>query len=217
MSHKALLAAIALLTACLNSAITPVLVGLLATAPPTGIAATAPSATPPRAAAPEGAATATPASADWYVFTNYGGGFRVDVPGVIGSSHGYFINDFSGQGADFSYAGAPISTPLQQLEAQTDVSIRYSTKITTLNICPQGGTPVQIGSGGAQIPAWEGDGGPDIVAVNLVLNGAAIEITLTTRDASQPVLPRYATIWRHMLASFAALPGQPHRTTHPCG
>jgi hypothetical protein len=28
---------------------------------------------------------------------------------------------------------------------------------------------------------------------------------------------RYGDIWRHMLASFAALPNQTPATTHPCG
>lgn len=218
LAALATLVTIALLTACLYAAVVPVLTRVLATAPS---AATGPvtaargptSAVPPGTAAQEG--TATPASADWYAFT-VGGVFRVDVPGVIGSSHGYFINDFSGQGVDLAYIAAPISTPLQRLEAQTEVTILYSTKITTLNICPQGGTPVQIGSGDGQVPAWERDEGQG-VAVNLVLNGTAIEISLTNRADAEPALPRFSEIWRHMLASVAPLPAQTPPTTQPCG
>jgi hypothetical protein len=137
------------------------------------------------------------------------------VPGVLGSSHGYFINDFSGQGVDLSYNGATLSTPVQHLESGVKVSVLYSTKITNLNICPQGGTLVQAGSGNGQIAAWERDQG-DTVYVNLVLNGEAIEIHMTSRSG-QPALPQYAEIWQHMLGSIALLPGQPVGTTHPCG
>lgn len=213
----AVLAAIALLAACLYAAVVPILARILATAPSatgTSTAARGPtSAISTKDAAPEG--TATPASADWNTFT-VGGVFRMDVPGVIGSSHGYFINDFSGQGVGLAYIAAPISTPLQQREAQTTVTILYSTKITTLNICPQGGTPIQLGSGNGQVPAWERDEGQS-VAVNLALNGTAIEISLASRIYSEPVLPRFADIWRHMLTSFAPLPSPTPATTHPCG
>lgn len=217
--------AIVLLTACLYAAVVPALtqalgaLGSLGTASPAAtVAGTAvdrpTSAVPHATVAQQG--IATPASADWVVFTNYGGGFRVDVPGVLGSSHGYFINDFSGQGADFAYTGVPLVTPLQQREAQTGLSILYSTKITDQNICPQGGVPVHIGSGTATASAWQRDEGAD-VKVNLVLNGTAIEIALSSRDTSQVVLAQDGDIWRHMLASFAPLPGQPQRATHPCG
>jgi hypothetical protein len=93
--------------------------------------------------------------------------------------------------------------------------VLYSTKITNINICPQGGTPAQAGAGAVHIAAWERDKG-DTVYVNLVLNGVAIEIHMTSRSG-QSVLPQYAEIWNHLLASIAPLPGLPASTTHPCG
>lgn len=161
-------------------------------------------------------AVLTPTSADWYTLKEWQAGFQVDVPGVIGSSHGFYINDFSGQGTDLYYTGAPISSPLQQREAKIWVEILYSTRITDENICPQGGVAVEIGSGNTRVPAWVRDEGR-IVAVNLVLNGTAIQITLDTRDDARHALPMYSDIWQHMLASYAPLPGVPHQTTHPCG
>jgi len=207
------LVAIALLTACLYGAVTPLLARVLAAPPTVPISSTS---VPSSQASATAQATSTSGSADWNPFTLYDGGFRVDVPGILGSSHGYFINDFSGQGVDLSYQGAPLSTPLQRLEAQVKVSVLYSTKITDHNICPQGGVPVQVGSGGAQRPAWERDEG-ETVSVNLVLNGVAIEIKMTSTVSSQPALPHFADVWRHMLASLAPLPGQPAGATHPCG
>ena len=161
-------------------------------------------------------ATLTPTSADWYLYKSLDGGFQVDVPGVIGSSHGYFINDFNGMGADLSYTGAPLSSLLQQREAHIEMSILYSTKITDRNICPQGGVAVMIGSGNERVRAWVRNEGR-IVALNLVLNGRAIQITLDSRDDAQPALAGYSDIWRHMLASFAPLAGAERLTTHPCG
>jgi hypothetical protein len=206
------LGAIALLTVCLYGVAAPLLANILA-APPTvpPVATSAPSAV----ATATDQATATPEIRDWDTFTLYDGGFRVDVPGVLGSSHGYFINDSSGQGVDLAYNGAPLSTPLQRLEAGVKVSVLYSTKITDHNICPQGGTPIQAGSGTARITAWQRDQG-DTVYVNLVLNGEAIEIHMTSRSG-QPALPQYTEIWTHMLASIAPLPGLPPSATHPCG
>jgi len=134
---------------------------------------------------------------------------------VLGSSHGYFINDFSGQGIDLAYNGATLSTPLQRLEAGVKVSALYSTKITDHNICPQGGVQLQIGAENLHIAAWQRDLG-DTVYVNLVVTGEAIEIHMTSRSG-QSVLPQYADIWTHMLASIAPLPGLPPSTTHPCG
>jgi hypothetical protein len=161
-------------------------------------------------------ATLTPTSADWYLFKSVDGGFQVDMPGVIGSSHGYFINDSNGMGADLSYTGAPLSSSLQQREAHLEVNILYSTKITDRDICPQGGVAMMIGSGSKQVRAWVRNEGR-IVALNLVLNGRAIQITLDSRDDAQPALARYGDIWRHMLASFAPLPGAQRLTMHPCG
>jgi hypothetical protein len=161
-------------------------------------------------------AALTPTSAAWYTFTTYDGGFQVAAPGVLGSSHYYFINDFSGEGADLTYHGAPLTTPLQQRESHLWVRILFSTRIADRNICPQGGSSVMIGSGNAQVPAWVRDEGR-IVALNLVLNGTAIQITLDTQDNAQPALADYGDIWRHMLASFTPLLGMPRLTTHPCG
>ena len=207
------LAAIGLLTACLYGVAAPLLANVLASPPTVSPAATSAASTSiVQATAAE---TATPGNKDWDTFTVYDGGFRIDVPGVLGSSHGYFINDFSGQGVDLSYNGATLSTPLQRLEAGVKMSVLYSTKITNINICPQGGTPVQAGAGSAKISAWERDQG-DTVFLNLVLNGVAIELHMTSRSG-QPALPQYAEIWTHMLASIAPLPGLPPGTTHPCG
>lgn len=207
------LAAIGLLTACLYGVAAPLLANVLASPPTVSPAATSAASTSiVQATAAE---TATPGNKDWDTFTVYDGGFRIDVPGVLGSSHGYFINDFSGQGVDLSYNGATLSTPLQRLEAGVKMSVLYSTKITNINICPQGGTPVQAGAGSAKISAWERDQG-DTVFLNLVLNGVAIELHMTSRSG-QPALPQYAEIWTHMLASIAPLPGLPPVTTHPCG
>lgn len=201
----AALAMTALLTAGLLSVVRPIL---------TQIYVTDPTATAIEAATQE--AALTPTSADWYTVKVSGGGFQVDVPGVIGSSHGYFINDFSGQGSDLYYTGAPLSTALQRREAQVWVKILYSTRITDDNICPQGGVPMKIGPAGLQTPAWVRDEGR-VVVVNLVLNGTAIEIALDSRDDTQPALMDYGDIWRHMLTSFAPLPSVQRRTTRPCG
>jgi hypothetical protein len=199
------IALVVLLTIVVSSVVMPILTQDFVTAPP---------ATAAWFATQDVALT--PTSADWYTFQNWEGGFQVDIPGVIGSSHAYFINDFSGKGSDFYYTNDPISSPLQQREAKIWVKVLYSTKITDENICPQGGTLVMLGSGNEQVPAWVRNEGR-IVAVNLVLNGMAIEILLDTRDNAQPALPLYGDIWRHMLASFAPLPGQSQRATHPCG
>jgi hypothetical protein len=206
------LGAIALITACLYAAVTPLLANILTASPTSPPAATT---VPSVQATATEQATEAAGSADWDTFKVYDGGFRVDVPGVLSSSHGYFINDFSGQGVDLAYNGATLSTPLQRLEAGVKVSVLYSTKITNINICPQGGTPVQAGPGNVHTAGWERDQG-DTVYVNLVLNGEAIEIHMTSRSG-QPALPQYAEIWTHMLASIAPLPGQPVGTTHPCG
>jgi hypothetical protein len=163
-----------------------------------------------------GKATQTPMSADWYTLRSGDGGFQIDVPGVLGSSHGYFIDDFSGMGADLLYTGAPLSSPLQRREALLEVSILYATKITDRNLCPQGGTAVILGSGTERARGWVRDEGR-IVALNLVLYGEAIQVTLDSRNDAQPVLAYYGDIWRHMLASFAPLPGAQRLTTHPCG
>jgi hypothetical protein len=206
------LGAIALLTACLYGTVPPLLAHILTASPTSPPTATA---VPSALATAAGTVTATPGNSDWDTFNVYDGGFRVDVPGVLSSSHGYFINDFSGQGVDLAYNGATLSTPLQRLGAGVKVSVLYSTKITNSNICPQGGSPVRAGSGSGKVSAWERDQG-DTVFLNLVLNGVAIEIHLTSRSG-QPALPQYAEIWTHMRSSIAPLPGLPSSSTHPCG
>ena len=119
------LAAIGLLTACLYGVAAPLLANVLASPPTVSPAATSAASTSiVQATAAE---TATPGNKDWDTFTVYDGGFRIDVPGVLGSSHGYFINDFSGQSVDLSYNGATLSTPLQRLEAGVKMS-RCSTR-----------------------------------------------------------------------------------------
>jgi hypothetical protein len=209
------LTAIGLLTACLYGLAAPLLTGVLAGSPTVSSAATSAPSSNNVQQQIAATATATPGSSDWDTFTVYDGGFHVDVPGVLSSSHGCFINDFSGQGVDLAYNGATLSTPLQRLEAGTKVSVLYSTKITSIDICPQCGTPVQAGAGGVHIAARERDQG-DTVYVNPVLNGVAIEIHMTS-GSGQSVLPQYAEIWNHMLASIAPPPGLLASTTHPCG
>jgi hypothetical protein len=54
----------------------------------------------------------------------------VDYPGVLGSSHGFFINGSSGQGLDLTYNGAPVEDALQQLETEIEVDILFSIHIT---------------------------------------------------------------------------------------
>jgi hypothetical protein len=73
-----------------------------------------------------------------------------------------------------------------------------------------------IGSGKARVPAWVRDEGR-IAAVNLVLNGVAIEITLDSRDDSQPALAVYGDIWQHILASFTPFTDVSRPSTDPCG
>ncbi len=212
------LVAIGLVTACLYGMAAPLLASVLAgppTIPPAATSATS-AASNRSVQATTTATTVMSGNSDWDTFNVYDGGFRVDVPGVLSSSHGYFINNFSGQGVDLSYSGAALTTSLQRLEAEVKVSVLYSTRITDHNICPQGGSPAQVGSGNTHISAWERDLG-DTVLVNLVLNGVAIEIHMTSRVSGQLALPRYAEIWTHMSASIAPLPGQPPATTHPCG
>src|SRR5262249_48460903 len=191
------LALTVLLTVCIVSTVLPVLsqlAGRFASNAPAG-GTRAQSASPtPVASTRTGAPTDTsvPAS-DWYSFTSQGG-FRLDIPSVLGSSHGYFINDASGQGTDLSYHGAPATSPLQQLATEISVSVLYSTKIVDRNICPQGGTRIRIGSGSAALPAWERDfvSSADLtpsVAVNLVLNGVAIAIDLNSPGPPHTFLP----------------------------
>lgn len=127
------LTAIALLTACLYGVVAPLLASVLAGPPTILPAATSAASSSSVQATATVAATATPGNRDWDTFTLYDGGFRVDVPGVLGSSHGYFINDFSGQGVDLAYNGATLSTPLQRLEAgsRCQCSTRPRSQTTT--------------------------------------------------------------------------------------
>jgi hypothetical protein len=211
-----------LLTVCMITSVLPALgraVGNLQSNTPVGSNET-PTAPPSRGGTATAAPTATSAPpSDWYTFSS--GGILLDIPSVLGSSHGYFIDNFTGKGVDFSYQGAPAVTPLQQLAKELTVSVLYATQITNRNICPQGGTPLQVGSGSATISAWERDNlspsetAPS-VAVNFVFNGAAIEIDLLGRGPPETFLARYGAIWHHLLASIAPQPSQPQRTTRPC-
>jgi hypothetical protein len=139
------LAVIVALTVCVYGTVAPLLAGVLAGSPASPSATTAATANSNVQATAATTAPVTSGSADWDTFKLYDGGFSVDVPGVLSSSHGYLINDFSGQGVDMAYNGATLSTPLQRLEAGVKVSVLYSTKITNINICPQGGTPCSGG------------------------------------------------------------------------
>lgn len=171
-------------------------------------------------------ATTTPLPpADWqsgvYSGPNYR--FRMDMPIVLVCSHGYFINDFTGIGCDYLYAGAPTQTALQQVEVETEVEMLSSSKITDRNICPQGGTRVNLGSGADTTIGWERDqvstsNSNGTVTVNLVLHGTPIQISLTGFGGEQqPFFERYGAIWRHMLASFSPLPAPITQLVHPCG
>src|SRR5262249_40841434 len=151
-----------------------------------------------------------------------GGGFRIDIPNILGSSHGYFIDNFTGQGVDLSYQGAPASTALQRLATEVTVTVLYATQITDLNICPHGGTPIRVGSGATTVPAWEREtlsssAAVLSVGVNLVLNGVAIEIDLSGQGPPETFRTRYGVIWHHILTSFAPVPGRSTAATHPCG
>jgi hypothetical protein len=181
--------------------------------------------TPSQTAPQVGSPTATPQSnGDWSPYVNLEYGFRLGLPGVLASSHGFFINNFAGQGFDMAYLNAPITTPLQRLEAETAVEVLYSTAITDRDICPDAGAPVMLGAGigGRQQtnvpPAANGPAALyPYVHVSLVLNGVAIRVELRGQGPSETFLARYAALWQHMLASFAPVAGGPVYTTHPCG
>jgi hypothetical protein len=225
----AVLAAIAVMTVLLSALAFRVLGAFSspAQAPAAVGASTRVRATPPPSAAPTSAPAATPASqagGDWQPYVNADVGFRLDVPAVLGSSHGFFINNFTGQGFDMTYTGAPTTTPLQTLEAETTVEVLYSGTITDRDICPHDGTPVMLGDGivGLQETNAPPDAnGPDApypyVHVSLVLNGTAIRIELRGQAPAETFFTRYGDLWQHMLASFATVPGAPVSPTHPCG
>lgn len=175
---------------------------------------------------PANNATTTPlAPADWrnetHSGTNYR--FRIDMPAMLTCSHGFFINDFSGMGCDYTYSGAPEQTALQQVEIETRVELLSSSKITDRNICPQGGTPVQLGTGASTTVGWERDqisttNSEGTVTVNFLLHGIPVEISLAGFGGQQqPFLGRYGEIWHHMLASFTLLPSSVTQAAHPCG
>src|SRR5262245_25404784 len=137
-----------LLTLCVISSVLPALsriADMLASsnAPATG--ETNATVSPSRAGTAAPTATAAPPT-DWYTFTSQGG-FRIDIPSVLGSSHGYFIDNYTGQGVDLTYLGAPAATALQRLAAEVTVTVLYATQITDRDICPQGGMPSRVGSG----------------------------------------------------------------------
>lgn len=149
--------------------------------------------------------------------------FRIDMPSMLACSHGFFINDFSGFGCDYFYAGAPTQTALQHVERETQVELLSSTKITDRNICPQGGTSVRVGTGADTFTGWERDAvssttSDGTVTLNLVVHGTPIQLSLMGFGGEQqPFFERYGVIWRHMLASFTLLPAPVTQTVHPCG
>jgi hypothetical protein len=152
-------------------------------------------------------------------------GFQVEIPGVLSSSHGFFINGTSGQGLDLTYQGAPLSDSLQQLEAETEVDVLFSGAISDTNICPSTGTPITVGPGivGRQQtdvpPNPTGAAAPfPYVTVSFVLHGVAIQLRLLASQAAPDTfLTRYSALWQHMLASAVAVPGGPGDSNHPCG
>lgn len=173
---------------------------------------------------PSGAGgTSTPAP-DWYTAELPEGGFRVDMPSVLSPDHAVYINGGAGQYIAYVYTGRPASSPLKRAAAQARVFVQYASQITDDNICPSGGTPVTLG---ARFPAYqqsdappETDGPPasyPYVRVSTVLNGEAIQLELNASGPADTFFARYGDIWRHMLASFAPLPGQPVSNNRPCG
>lgn len=217
---------IVLLTTILSSAALRLLSGL-ASSTPAGTSVSGGQnhvSTPPTRAAVQ-APTLTPLpGGDWKPYVNVDYGFRLDVPSVLGSTHGYFINNFTGQGFDLTYTGVPAATPLQTLEEETSVTVLFSTTITDMNICPSAGTPVTLGTGIAGRQETNTLPAPNTptpsmpyVQVSIVLNGVAIRLVLNGQGSPDTFLTRYGALWRHMLASFGPVPGAPTRTTHPCG
>jgi hypothetical protein len=177
-------------------------------------------------AAGQSATTSAPAATagDWTPYVNADYGFRLDLPSALASGHGFFINNASGQGFDMTYNGAPLTSPLQRIEAETTVEVLYSSAVTDRDICPDAGAPVTLGasiSGRQQSNAAPLSNGPaapyPYVHASVVQGGVAIRFELRGQPPSETFMARYSQIWNHMLASFAPVGGAPAFTTHPCG
>lgn len=172
----------------------------------------------------EATATALPPS-DWRSEVHAGANYRfqIDMPAMLTCSHGFFINNFSGQGCDYTYSGVPAQTALQHVELETQVELLSSTEITDRNICPQGGTQVRVGTGANTLTGWERDDvstttSDGTVTLNLVVHGTPIQLSLEGFGGQpQPFFDRYGPIWHHMLASFTLLPSPVTQSVHPCG
>lgn len=234
MASISILGISALLTACFYWTLLPPLQAFIgsqlsaaqepaASATASGQRAFTPTAGP---ATLEATSTALPLS-DWATGIHSGANYRfqLDTPIMLACSHGFFINDFSGLGCDYTYEGALPQTALQHVELETRVELLSSTKITDRNICPQGGTQVRVGTGtGADtLTGWERDDvssttSDGTVTLNLVVHGTPIQLSLMGFGGqSQPFFERYGAIWHHMLASFTLLPAPVSQPVHPCG
>lgn len=171
------------------------------------------------------ATSAAQAPSDWYSepYSGTNVRFRIEMPAMLACAHGFFINDFSGFGCDYSYSGAHAQTDLQRVELETQVELLSSTKVTDRNICPQGGTQVRVGTGTNTLIGWERDDvskttSDGTVTLNLVVHGTPVQLSLMGFGGEpQPFFERYGAIWRHMLASFTLLSAAVTQPVHPCG
>jgi hypothetical protein len=214
---------VVVLGACLSSLV----VGFVRQVAVTSAPEASPSPSIVRKATPTPTATSAPSlsTPDWRIVRESEFGFRLDIPGALGSPHGFFINGTSGQGFDLSYYGAPLADALQRLETETHMEVLFSTAITDQNICPSSGTLVTVGpgiSGRQQTDVPPTPTGPSqpypYVMVSLVFHGVAIRLQLSAPQADpQTFLTRYGGLWQHVLASVSAVPGGPGDTNHPCG
>ena len=198
-----------------------------------GLSGSAPVAqhTPASAAAPTRAAsqpTATRAAnttdPDWHTYSWPSDGFRVDISTVLSPQHSLLINNGSGEQTDWVYQGAALGSPLREAAAETTVRVQYSTVIAETNLCPDGGTPITLGSGiradeEANVPP--DSNGPaasqPYVRISVVTgSGVAIRIELDGQGDPSTFSTRYGPIWQHMLASFATFTPLQPLGTHPC-
>jgi hypothetical protein len=166
-----------------------------------------------------GVATDTPLpTPDWRA-VSFAGLFRLDTPGVLVSSHGYFLASGYGQGSDFVYTGVPALSPLQQLATTTTLSVQYISKVTTVDLCPHGGTQVPLGTGTRHLIGWQifSSLSPPSVDVRVVLGGLAINIVLQGQDPASTFIDRYGGLWKHILASFTVVHQPDPKAMNPCG
>jgi hypothetical protein len=186
---------------------TPTVVQLLGGEPSTGVLGT-------------GAERDTPLpTPDWRP-AYFAGVFRLDVPGVLVSTHGYFLPGGNGQGSDFVYNGAAVLSPLQQIATTTTVSVQYTPNVTTVDLCPHGGTQVPLGpgTGTAHLVGWQTftTSTPPSVEVRVVLGGLAIRIMLQGLGPSSTFFTRYGALWQHILASFTVVHQPNPQSVNPC-